>query len=111
MQEQLIRARAHQIKITENRECQFCHKRLGSTYHTPSSLLNMHAPSFLTIRTITSYITTSPHHITNQTPRGYQPTRAFARYPNGVVVHYKCMADRTVCPVTGTKFSRQLPLS
>jgi len=67
MQEQLIRARAHQIKITENRECQFCHKRLGNT--------------------------------------------AFARYPNGVVVHYKCMADRTVCPVTGTKFAKQLPPS
>jgi len=64
MQEQLIHARAHMIKITENRECQYCHKRLG-----------------------------------NYT--------AFARYPNGVVVHYKCMADPNVCPVTGTKFSKQ----
>lgn len=23
---------------------------------------------------------------------------AFARYPNGVVVHYFCCKDRTVCP-------------
>jgi hypothetical protein len=38
MQEQLIRARAHQIKITENRECQFCHKRLGSTYAPSPSI-------------------------------------------------------------------------
>jgi len=60
MQEQLIRARNHQIKITDNRECQKCSKRLGNT--------------------------------------------AFARYPNGTVVHYKCMADRAVCPVTGQRF-------
>ena len=29
---------------------------------------------------------------------------AFARYPNGVTVHFVCCRDRSVCPVTGTNF-------
>jgi len=32
----------------------------------------------------------------------------FARYPNGVVVHYKCSPDKNVCPVTGTRFNTRL---
>jgi hypothetical protein len=60
--EKLIYARSHMVKITENRECPVCHKRLGK-------------------------------HV-------------FARYPNGVVVDYKCCRDPQVCPVTGTQFSR-----
>eukprot|EP01087_Luapelamoeba_hula_P018206 TRINITY_DN5848_c0_g1_i2.p1 TRINITY_DN5848_c0_g1~~TRINITY_DN5848_c0_g1_i2.p1 ORF type:complete len:877 (+),score=139.65 TRINITY_DN5848_c0_g1_i2:141-2771(+) len=31
---------------------------------------------------------------------------AFAQYPNGVLVHYRCCKDRSVCPVTGTVFSK-----
>lgn len=37
----------------------------------------------------------------------------FARYPNGIVVHYKCYAkqkDRNVDPVTGARFDRRAPL-
>jgi len=29
----------------------------------------------------------------------------FARFPNGVVCHFKCFSDPTVCPATGQKFS------
>merc|ERR1712226_142788 len=28
----------------------------------------------------------------------------FAAYPNGQVVHYKCLRDTKLCPVTGTVF-------
>ena len=28
----------------------------------------------------------------------------FARYPNGVVVHFSCMRDKSVCPVTQQRF-------
>ena len=33
-------------------------------------------------------------------------TTVFARYPNGIVVHLKCMKDRHVCPVTGVRFDQ-----
>eukprot|EP00479_Gromia_sphaerica_P012202 TRINITY_DN6329_c0_g1_i1.p1 TRINITY_DN6329_c0_g1~~TRINITY_DN6329_c0_g1_i1.p1 ORF type:complete len:185 (+),score=34.41 TRINITY_DN6329_c0_g1_i1:334-888(+) len=29
---------------------------------------------------------------------------AFARYPNGIVVHYICCDDKYICPVTGRNF-------
>jgi hypothetical protein len=31
-------------------------------------------------------------------------TSVFACYPNGVVVHFICFKDKSVCPVTGTRF-------
>jgi Vam6/Vps39-like protein vacuolar protein sorting-associated protein 39 len=34
-------------------------------------------------------------------------TSAFARYPNGVVVHYICFDDKYTCPVTGQVFGPQ----
>jgi Vam6/Vps39-like protein vacuolar protein sorting-associated protein 39 len=30
---------------------------------------------------------------------------AFACYPNGVVVHYRCCSDKFVCPVTKRRFN------
>eukprot|EP00735_Rhodelphis_limneticus_P013547 TRINITY_DN734_c0_g1::TRINITY_DN734_c0_g1_i1::g.18406::m.18406 TRINITY_DN734_c0_g1::TRINITY_DN734_c0_g1_i1::g.18406 ORF type:complete len:985 (-),score=111.28,sp/Q96JC1/VPS39_HUMAN/29.94/1e-105,Vps39_2/PF10367.4/2.6e-29,CNH/PF00780.17/5.8e-27,CNH/PF00780.17/5.9e+03,Vps39_1/PF10366.4/2.1e-09,Vps39_1/PF10366.4/3.9e+02,Clathrin/PF00637.15/14,Clathrin/PF00637.15/9.2e-08,Clathrin/PF00637.15/7.5e+03,TPR_11/PF13414.1/0.033,TPR_11/PF13414.1/2.4e+03,TPR_11/PF13414.1/4.1e+02,TPR_19/PF14559.1/0.44,TPR_19/P len=36
-------------------------------------------------------------------------TSVFARYPNGVIVHFKCCTDREVCPVTGERFRVKLP--
>ena len=33
-------------------------------------------------------------------------TTVFARYPNGVVIHLKCMKDKNVCPVTGVRFNQ-----
>jgi hypothetical protein len=33
--------------------------------------------------------------------------RIFARYPNGVVVHFACSKDRFECPVTGERFDER----
>ena len=32
--------------------------------------------------------------------------KIFSRYPNGILVHYKCVKDPSVCPVTGTNFRK-----
>eukprot|EP00300_Choanocystis_sp_HF-7_P006402 c14680_g1_i1.p1 GENE.c14680_g1_i1~~c14680_g1_i1.p1 ORF type:complete len:296 (+),score=61.64 c14680_g1_i1:895-1782(+) len=32
-------------------------------------------------------------------------TTAFAAYPNGVTVHYKCLRSTTICPMTGIVFT------
>ena len=29
---------------------------------------------------------------------------AFVRYPNGVLIHMKCMKNKNICPVTGIWF-------
>jgi Vam6/Vps39-like protein vacuolar protein sorting-associated protein 39 len=34
-------------------------------------------------------------------------TSVFASYPNGVVVHYICCQDKSICPVTRTNFADQ----
>lgn len=36
-------------------------------------------------------------------------TSVFACYPNGVVVHFICFKDKSVCPVTGTRFQSEKP--
>jgi len=59
----LLRARSQMVRITEDKPCPVCNKRLGKS--------------------------------------------VFARYPNGVVVHYHCARDKRVCPITGQQFSRE----
>lgn len=67
------------LRITEDRDCPVCGKKIGARYMS----------KFISI------------HFATHTP----PRSVFAAYPNGIIVHYSCFKDKHVCPVTGQRFN------
>ncbi|KAI8483377.1 Vam6/Vps39-like protein, partial [Branchiostoma belcheri] len=96
VQEQRMFYQSSKCIITEEKMCRVCKKKIGNRYRPDRGSDRGRAGTEGDAEyTVLYFIYVLP----TQEIQCKMSQNAFARYPNGVIVHYFCCKDRNVCPV------------